>query len=58
MIHQILADAEPSRLKRHRAVVVRPVALPPAKPRSTCLVGASERQQGYWMPVFMEMRGS
>lgn len=45
VVHQLPANAELSRLKRHRAAVVR-------------LVGASERQQRYWMDVFMELRGS
>ncbi|MER5528478.1 hypothetical protein ABT075_28515 [Streptomyces sp. NPDC002677] len=58
VVHQILANAELSQLKRHRAVVVRLAALLPAKLRATYLVGASERQQPYWMEVFMEMRGS
>ncbi|MFD3582326.1 AAA family ATPase [Streptomyces sp. NPDC058683] len=58
VVHQILANAELSQLKRHRAAVVRLAVLLPAKLRATYLVGASERQQRYWMEVFMEMRRS
>ncbi|GGN23711.1 AAA family ATPase [Streptomyces fuscichromogenes] len=57
-VHQILANSELSQLKRHRAAVGRLVALLPAKLRATYLVGASERQQRYWMEVFMDLRGS
>ncbi|MFE2065413.1 AAA family ATPase [Streptomyces sp. NPDC059467] len=56
VVHQILANAELSQLKRHRAVVIRLVSLLPAKLRATYLVGASERQQRYWSEVFMETR--
>ncbi|MFE5035773.1 AAA family ATPase [Streptomyces sp. NPDC056683] len=58
VVHQILANAELSQLKRHRAAVSRLVALLPAKLRATYLVGASERQQRYWMEVFTELRRS
>ncbi|MEW1775235.1 AAA family ATPase [Streptomyces sp. NPDC086777] len=58
VVHQILANAELSQLKRHRAAVGRLVALLPAKLRATYLVGASERQQRYWMEVFTDLRGS
>ncbi|MFF4895040.1 AAA family ATPase [Streptomyces sp. NPDC001068] len=58
VVHQILANAELSQLKRHRAVVTRLAVLLPAKLRATYLVGASEQHQRYWMRVFMEMRGS
>ncbi len=56
VVHQILANAELSQLKKHRAVVTRLVALLPAKLRATYLVGASERQQRIWTEVFMAMR--
>ncbi len=36
----------------------RLVALLPAKLRATYLVGASERQQRFWMEVFTELRRS
>ncbi|MGW0832382.1 AAA family ATPase [Streptomyces prunicolor] len=52
VVHQILANAELSQLKKHRAVVARMVALLPAKLRATYLVGASERQQRFWTDVF------
>ncbi|MGV9277469.1 AAA family ATPase [Streptomyces griseosporeus] len=56
VVHQILANAELSQLKKHRAAVVRLVALLPAKLRATYLVGASEKQQRFWTEVFMTMR--
>lgn len=56
VVHQILANAELSQLKKHRAVVARLVALLPAKLRATYLVGASERQQRFWTKVFVGMR--
>ncbi|MET7574331.1 AAA family ATPase [Streptomyces sp. NPDC005492] len=52
VVHQILANAELSQLKKHRAVVARLVALLPAKLRATYLVGASEQQQRFWTDVF------
>lgn len=56
VVHQILANAELSQLKKHRAVVTRLVALLPAKLRATYLVGASRQQQRFWTEVFMGMR--
>lgn len=58
VVHQILANAELSQLKRHRAAVSRLVALLPAKLRATYLVGASERQQRYRTEVFTDLRRS
>jgi hypothetical protein len=52
VVHQILANAELSQLKKHRAVVARMVALLPAKLRATYLVGASDRQQRFWTDIF------
>ncbi|MFJ9893221.1 AAA family ATPase [Streptomyces sp. NPDC091280] len=52
VVHQILANAELSQLKKHRAVVARMVALLPAKLRATYLVGASADQQRFWTDVF------
>ncbi|MEV6504669.1 AAA family ATPase [Streptomyces sp. NPDC051642] len=52
VVHQILANAELSQLKKHRAVVARMVALLPAKLRATYLVGASAQQQRFWTDVF------
>ncbi|MBT1090487.1 AAA family ATPase [Streptomyces sp. Tu102] len=56
VVHQILANAELSQLKKHRAVVARFVALLPPKLRATYLVGASERQQRFWTEVFVGLR--
>ena len=55
-VHQILANAELSQLKKHRTVVTRLVALLPAKLRAMYLVGASEKQQRFWTEVFTGMR--
>ncbi|MFJ3421534.1 AAA family ATPase [Streptomyces sp. NPDC086082] len=52
VVHQILANAELSQLKKHRAVVSRMVALLPAKLRATYLVGASAQQQRFWTDIF------
>ncbi|MFC8364145.1 AAA family ATPase [Streptomyces griseorubiginosus] len=54
-VHQILANAELSQLRKHRAAVTRLVALLPAKLRATYLVGASPQQQRFWTEVFMAM---
>ncbi|MGX1134574.1 MoxR-like ATPase [Streptomyces glaucescens] len=56
VVHQIIANAELSQLKKHRAAVTRLVARLPAKLRATYLVGASERQQRFWTEVFTTMR--
>ncbi|MER6677395.1 AAA family ATPase [Streptomyces sp. NPDC000983] len=56
VVHQILANAELSQLKRHRAAVVRLVPLLPPKLRATYLVGASRQQQRFWTEVFMGIR--
>ncbi|MFG2791654.1 hypothetical protein [Streptomyces sp. NPDC048419] len=56
VVHQILANAELSQLKRHRAAVGRLVALLPATLRATYLVGASPQQQRFWTEVFMTLR--
>ncbi len=56
VVHQILANAELSQLKKHRAVVTRLVALLPPKLRATYLVGAAQQQQRFWTEVFMAMR--
>ncbi|MER6351878.1 hypothetical protein ABT186_08515 [Streptomyces sp. NPDC001634] len=56
VVHQVLANAELSQLKKRRKLVTRLVALLPPKLRATYLVGASERQQRFWTKVFMGMR--
>ncbi|WP_406451746.1 ATP-binding protein [Streptomyces sp. NBC_01622] len=55
VVHQILANAELSQLKKHRAAVARMVALLPAKLRATYLVGASVQQQRFWTDIFTGM---
>jgi hypothetical protein len=47
VVHQVLANAELSRLKKHRSVVTRLAALLPPKLRATYLVGTSEHQQRF-----------
>ncbi|MFF7750948.1 AAA family ATPase [Streptomyces sp. NPDC007971] len=54
-VHQVLANAELSQLKKHRGAVARLVRLLPAKLRATYLVGASEKQQRFWTEVFTTM---
>ncbi|WP_442812132.1 AAA family ATPase [Streptomyces sp. NBC_00243] len=56
VVHQILANAELSQLKKHRKVVARLVPLLPPKLRATYLVGATEGQQRFWTEIFMGMR--
>ncbi|MEV0369004.1 AAA family ATPase [Streptomyces sp. NPDC050636] len=52
VVHQVLANAELSQLKKHRKVVARLVALLPPKLRSTYLVGASSDAQRFWIETF------
>lgn len=52
LVHQVLANAELSQLKKHREAVARLVALLPPKLRSTYLVGASSDAQRFWIEVF------
>ncbi|MEU4097412.1 AAA family ATPase [Streptomyces sp. NPDC026673] len=52
LVHQVIANAELSQLKRHRKAVARLVALLPPKLRSTYLVGASEPVQRFWIETF------
>jgi MoxR-like ATPase len=52
VVHQVLANAELSQLKRNKGVVVRLVTLLPPKLRASYLVGASEEQQRFWIEVF------
>lgn len=52
LVHQVLANAELSQLKQHRAAVARLVALLPPKLRATYLVGASGDAQRFWIEVF------
>ncbi|MFJ5271640.1 AAA family ATPase [Streptomyces sp. NPDC088358] len=56
VVHQILANAELSQLKKHRALVARLVPLLPPKLRATYLVGASAQQQRFWTEIFTAMR--
>ncbi|MFJ2395710.1 AAA family ATPase [Streptomyces sp. NPDC087843] len=56
VVHQILANAELSQLKKHRTLVARLVPLLPPKLRATYLVGASAQQQRFWTEIFTAMR--
>jgi hypothetical protein len=55
LVHQVIANAELSQLRKHRATVVRLVAWLPPKLRSTYLVGATDQQQRFWIEVFTAM---
>ncbi|MEV6606570.1 AAA family ATPase [Kutzneria sp. NPDC051319] len=55
VVHQVLANAELSQLRRHRKVVPRLVALLPPKLRATYLVGVAEDRQRFWIEVFGNM---
>lgn len=55
VVHQVIANAELSQLRRHREVVTRLVALLPPKLRATYLVGAAEDRQQFWIEVFAKM---
>ncbi|MFD4638194.1 AAA family ATPase [Lentzea sp. NPDC058436] len=55
VVHQVLANAELSQLRRHRKVVARLVALLPPKLRATYLVGMAEDRQRFWVEVFAKM---
>lgn len=55
VVHQVIANAELSQLRRHREVVTRLVALLPPKLRATYLVGAAEDRQRFWIEVFTKM---
>jgi hypothetical protein len=55
VVHQVLANAELSQLKRNKGVVVRLVTLLPPKLRASYLVGASEEQQRFWIEVFAKL---
>ncbi|MFI1096414.1 AAA family ATPase [Streptomyces sp. NPDC020917] len=55
VVHQVIANAELSQLKRHRKAVARLVALLPPKLRATYLVGASDAQQRFWIGLFTSL---
>ena len=55
IVHQVLANAELSQLRRHSKVVIRLVALLPPKLRATYLVGVAEDRQRFWIGVFAKM---
>lgn len=55
VVHQVIANAELSQLRRHREVVTRLVALLPPKLRATYLVGVAEDRQRFWIEVFAKM---
>ncbi|WIY01966.1 AAA family ATPase [Amycolatopsis mongoliensis] len=56
IVHQVLANAELSQLRRHHDVVARLVALLPPKLRATYLVGVNEDRQRFWIDVFTKLR--
>ncbi|ONI91819.1 AAA family ATPase [Saccharothrix sp. ALI-22-I] len=55
VVHQVLANAELSQLRRNRKVVTRLVALLPPKLRATYLVGVAEDRQRFWVETFARM---
>jgi hypothetical protein len=55
VVHQVIANAELSQLKRHRKAVARLVALLPPKLRATYLVGAPEAYQRFWVQLFASL---
>jgi hypothetical protein len=55
VVHQVIANAELSQLKKHQAVIVRLVALLPPNLRSTYLIGASEAHQRFWIETFAKI---
>ncbi|WP_457032871.1 AAA family ATPase [Kitasatospora sp. P5_F3] len=55
LVHQAIANAELSQLRRYKGVVRRLVALLPPKLRSTYLVGASSEQQRFWIDLFAKL---
>ncbi|NUS12476.1 MAG: AAA domain-containing protein [Streptomyces sp.] len=55
VVHQVIANAELSQLKRHRKAVARLVALLPPKLRATYLVGASDAHQRFWIDLFASL---
>ncbi|ARF59874.1 AAA family ATPase [Streptomyces gilvosporeus] len=52
LVHQILANAELSQLRKHQDAVARLLPLLPPKLRSTYLVGASDEAQRFWIDTF------
>lgn len=56
LVHQVLANAELSQLRRYRTVVTRLVALLPPKLRATYVIGVTEDRQRFWVGVFAAMR--
>jgi hypothetical protein len=55
VVHQFIANAELSQLKRHRKAVARLVALLPPKLRATYMVGASDAHQRFWVQLFTSL---
>ncbi|MFI9051451.1 AAA family ATPase [Streptomyces sp. NPDC053427] len=52
LVHQVLANAEVSQLRKHQDTVARLLPLLPPKLRSTYLVGASNEAQRFWIETF------
>ncbi|MFD4669552.1 AAA family ATPase [Lentzea sp. NPDC058450] len=57
VVHQVLANAELSQLRKHREAIARLVALLPPKLRATYLVGVAEDRQRFWVEVFATIKG-
>jgi hypothetical protein len=55
LVHQVIANAELSQLRKHQRAVARLVALLPPKLRSTYLIGVSEERQRYWIQTFQKL---
>ncbi|MGF1430857.1 AAA family ATPase [Kitasatospora sp. LaBMicrA B282] len=52
LVHQAIANAELSQLRRHRRAVARLVRYLPPKLRAGYLAGAGPEQQRYWIELF------
>ncbi|MFI9586582.1 AAA family ATPase [Streptomyces sp. NPDC052236] len=55
LVHQILANAEVSQLKRHAEVVARLLRYVPPKLRATHLVGQTPERQRFWITALARM---
>ncbi|WP_179816348.1 AAA family ATPase [Allostreptomyces psammosilenae] len=55
LVHQILANAEVSQLRRHRDVVARLLRHLPPKLRATYLVGQTPEKQRFWVAALARM---
>ncbi|GAA3989256.1 hypothetical protein GCM10022247_04730 [Allokutzneria multivorans] len=55
VVHQVIANAELSQLRKHRKAVTALVALLPPKLRATYLVGVGADRQKFWVETFAKM---